>query len=196
MRSWTASLIFMLFSCSLWAQHPYTNKEEEAAIERVKGLQASSLDPDLPKVTLEFFLRYEGEGAPIKWGLSNCGQLRRNPATGPKRESTVCVKAEIDLKDKRSVTVIVSLGTPDRRPSGTCAVFSIRIINQGGMIQDVRRLSDLPMELHRPLPKSPRDMPLPVGGVIVLAQVTDSSIQFKYFSQPESIGRTMHSGTS
>lgn len=162
MGSRTASLIFVLFSCSLWAQHSYTNKEEEAAIERVKGLQASSLDPGLPKVTLEFFLKYEGEGAPVKWGMSNCDQLRRNPATDSGRDPAVCVKAEIDLKDNRSVIVVVSLGTPKPRPSSVPTVFSVTVTDQG-RIRDVQRLSDLPMELHRPLPKSPRDLPLPVA---------------------------------
>lgn len=162
MRGRIASLTFVLFSCSLWAQQPLTNKEEEASIERVKTLQASSLDPDLPKVPLEFFLEYEGEGAPIKWGMSNCDQFRRNPATDPKREPTVCVKAEIDLKDNRSVTVIVSFGTPKPRPGSVPTVLSVTVTDQGG-IHDVRRLSDLPMELHRPLPKSPRDLPLPAG---------------------------------
>lgn len=163
MRRAIASLILVILSCSLWAQHAYTNKQEDSTIERVKTLQASSLDPDLPKVTLEFFLKYEGEGAPIKWGMSNCDQLTRNRVTDTKREPAVCVKAEIDLKDNRSVSVAISLGAPGRRPSGTPTVFSIRLTNQGGMIQDVRRLADLPMELRRPLPKSPRDLPLPAG---------------------------------
>lgn len=155
-----SSLILVLFSCSLWAQHSYTNKDEEAPIERVKSLQASLLDRDLPKVTLEFFLQYEGEGAPIKWRMSNCDQLRRNPIADPKWDPGVCVKAEIDLKENRSAAVVVSLGTP--KPRGGPAVFRITVTDQGG-IRDVPRLSDLPLELHRPLPKSPRDLPLPVG---------------------------------
>ena len=162
MRIRTASLIFVLLSCSLWTQYPYASKEEEATIERVQGLQASSLDPNLPKVTLEFFLQYEGEGAPIKWGMGNCDQRRRNPVTNSKQGPTVCVKAEIDLKDNRSVMVVVSLGTPKPRPTSVPTVFSVMITDQG-RIRDVQRLSDLPMELHRPLPKSPRDLPLPAG---------------------------------
>ena len=162
MRIRTASLICVLLSSSLWAQHPYASKQEEAAIERVKTLQASSLDPDLPKVTLEFFLKYEGEGAPIRWGLSNCEQASRNPVADAKREPTVCVKAEIDLKDSRSPIVVVSLGTLKTHPSPVPKVFSVTIADQG-RIREVRRLSDLPMELHRPLPRSPRDLPLPAG---------------------------------
>jgi hypothetical protein len=157
-----ASLILVLFSCSLWAQQPYTNREEEASIERVKSLQAASLDPGLPKVTLEFFLKYEGEGAPIKWRVSNCDRLTRNPVTDSGRDPALCVTAEIDLKDNRSAIVVVSLGTPKPRPSSVPTLFSVTVIDQGG-IRDVRRLSDLPMELHRPLPKSPRDSPLPAG---------------------------------
>ena len=162
MRSRTASLIFVLFSCWLWAQHSYTNEEEEAAIERVKNLQASSLDRALPKVTLDFLLQYEGEGAPIKWRMSNCEQLSGKPVADPKRDPGVCVKAEIDLKENRSAVVVVSLGALTRRPRGVPAVFRITVTDQGG-IRDIPRLSDLPLELHRPLPKLPRDLPFPVG---------------------------------
>ena len=162
MRIRTTSLIFVLLTCSLWAQDPYPSKEEEATIQRVKGLLAASLDPRLPKVTLEFFLQYEGEGAPIKWRMGNCDQLGRKPVTNSKQGSTVCVKAEIDLKDNRSVMVVVSLGTPKPRTTSVPTLFSVMITDQGWM-RDVQRLSDLPMELHRPLPKSPRDLPLPAG---------------------------------
>jgi hypothetical protein len=159
-----SSLILVLFSCSVWAQHPYTNKAEEATIERVKTLQVSSLDRDLPKVTLEFFLKYEGDGAPIKWRMSNCDQLKRNPVTERQRDPTTCVEAEVDLKDNRSATIVVSLGTLKRRPVDVPTVLGVTVTDQSGRTTNVPRLSDLPMELHRPLPKSPRDLPLPAVG--------------------------------
>lgn len=161
-----SSLILVLWSCSVWAQHPYSNKTEKATIERVKTLQVSSLDRDLPKVTLEFFLKYEGEGAPIKWRMSNCDQLQRNRVTDRQRDSTTCVEAEVDLKGNRSATIVVSLGTLKRRTSDVPTVLSVTVTDQNGKTHDVPRLSDLPMELHRPLPKSPRDLPLPLGAVI------------------------------
>ena len=152
MLSRTFSLIFALVSCSLWAKHPHTNKAEEATIERVKTLKVSSLDGNLPEVTLEFFLNYEGEGAPIKWRMSNCDQLKGNPVTDRERDPAICVEADIYLKDNRSATIIVSLGTVQGRPAGVPSVFSIAVSDHSGATRNVRRLGDLPMELHRPQP--------------------------------------------
>lgn len=162
-----SSLIFVLLTCSLWGQHTYPNEAEEAAIERVKTTQVSSLDRGLPKVTLEFFLSYEGEGAPIKWRMGNCSQLNGNRSIDREQDPSICVEADIDLKEDRSATVIVSVGTVKTGPVGAPTLFSVTVTDRSGATRAVRRLSDLPMELHRPLPKWPRDVPLPAGAALL-----------------------------
>jgi len=158
-----ASVAFMLFGGSLWAQHVYTNERAVDTIQHVKNLQVSSLDRNLPKVTLEFFLKYEGEGAQIKWSMSTCDQLKGNPDADHERAAAICVEAEVDLKDNRSATVIVSLGKPGARPAIIPVSLSVTIIDQNGSPRELLRLGDLPMELHRPLPKEPRDLPSPAA---------------------------------
>ena len=158
-----AGLALVLFGGSLWAQHSYTNETKEDTIQHVKSLQVSSRDRNLPKVTLEFFLKYEGEGAPIKWSMNNCNQLKGNPVTDREWDAAVCLEAEVDLKDNRSAIVAVSLGKPRTRPSTVPSVFAVTITDQNGSVHELRRLGDLPMELHRPLPKEPRDLPLPAA---------------------------------
>jgi hypothetical protein len=148
---------------------------ENAAIKRVKTVDVSSLERGLPKVTLEFFLKYEGEGAPIKWQMSNCDQQTGNPFIDRERDSSICVEATIDLKSDRSATVLVSVGTIKTGPVGVPTVFSVTVTDPSGMVHTVRRLSDLPMELHRPLPKSPRDLPLPAGASLPPLAAGDSS---------------------
>jgi hypothetical protein len=160
------SFAFVLITHLLWAQHPYSKEAENAAIKRVKTVDVSLLDRGLPKVTLEFFLKYEGEGAPIKWRLSNCGQSTGNPFLEREQDSPVCVEADIDLKGDRSAAVVVSAGTRKTGPVGVPTVFSVTVIDPGGMVHAIRRLSDLPMELHRPPPKSPRDLALPVDAAL------------------------------
>jgi len=68
-----SGLTLALIACSLWAQPSHSNQSEEAAIQRAKTLLVSSLDRGLPRVTLEFFLKYEGRGAPIQWRTIHCG---------------------------------------------------------------------------------------------------------------------------
>lgn len=168
MMSRASSLIFVLLTCSLWGQHTHPNKAEEAAIERVKTTKVSSLDRGLPKVTLEFFLNYEGEGAPIHWRISNCGQLNGNRLIDSEQAPAICVEAEIDLKEDRSATIVVSVGTPKTGPVGVPTFFSATITDPDGTTHAVRHLSDLPMELHRWLPplKWPRDLSLPAGAAL------------------------------
>ena len=158
----------MLLTCSLWGQHTYPNKAEEGTIERVKTTQVSSLDRGLPKVTLEFFLSYEGEGAPIHWQMSSCDQLNGNRFISRKQAPAICVEAEIDLKDDRSATIVVWVGTLKTGPVGVPTFFSATVTEPDGTTHAVRRLSDLPMELHRWRPplQWPRDLPLPAGAAL------------------------------
>jgi hypothetical protein len=115
--------ILLLFSvCSLWSQRPHTGATEETMIKQVKNVDISSLDYSLPKVTLEFFLQYEGEGAPIKWSAVNCDRLKENPATDHEPDADICVKADIELKDNRSATVVVLPGESHRNTKRQCSI--------------------------------------------------------------------------
>lgn len=157
-------LILVLFAGSLWAQHSYPHKLDETAIRRVKMVDVSSLDRGLPKVTLEFFLNYEAEGVPIKWRMSDCDLPNEDSFVGGQR---ICVEADIDLKGGRSATILVSVGTVKTGPVGVPTLFRVMITDPNGMAHRVGRLSDLPVELHRALPKSPSDPPLPVGALLL-----------------------------
>jgi hypothetical protein len=79
------------------------------------------------------------------------------------RSAAICVEAEVDLKDNRSATVMVSLGKPGARPATIPLVLTVTITDQNGSTRELRRLGELPMELHRPLPKEPRDLPSPAA---------------------------------
>ena len=155
-----SSLAFLVFTCSLWAQHSRPSKGEEAAIERVKAVPVSSLDRALPAVTLEFFLKYEGEGTPIQWKMTTCGELESGPL-GHERGTGLCVRADVGLTGDRSATIEVSVRTVEKGPFGVPTFFRATVTDPSGSTHALRRLRDLPMALHRPLPKSPRDLPLP-----------------------------------
>jgi hypothetical protein len=158
--------LFVLLTCALWGQHKDPNKAEETAIERVKTTEVSSLDGGLPKVTLEFFLSYEGEGAPIKWRVSNCGQLNGSRPIEREQAPGKCVEAEIDLKRDCSATIVISVGTLKTGSFDIPAFFGATVTDPSGTTHVVHRLRDLPMELHRPRPKWPRDLPLPAGAAL------------------------------
>ena len=184
------SLSVLLLTVYLWAQPPSANKKQKAAIQRAKNLIVSSFDRSLPNVSLEFFLKYEAGGAPIKWEVNDCGEQTGNPATDRGHDSPMCVEADFDYKDcdcspqpsagmcagsrfrdpnctlaqTAAVTVLVSVGTFKRGQFGVPALFSVTI-TQSGTSRPVPHLGDLPMELHRSAPRLPRDLPEPVGAI-------------------------------
>jgi hypothetical protein len=125
----------------------------------------SSFDRNLPDVSLEFFLENEGGGAPIEWKVIDCGKPGGNPAADHGGDSAVCVEAHFAIKDGNAVTVLVSLGMFKGEPAGVAKLLKVAITNTSGIVRAVDHLADLPMELHRPSPKLPRDLPFPVGAL-------------------------------
>ena len=173
MREIILSGFLLLTACS-WAQAPSVTKQEKAAIQRAKNQLVSSFDRTLPKVTLEFFLKYESGGAPITWEVNDCGEQTGNPATDQGRDFPMCVEADFD-KDHAAVSVMVAVGTFKKGPSGVPALFNISITEQDGKSRPVRHLGDLPKELHRLMPKAPRYPPDVLGDPPDLSKPTASS---------------------
>jgi hypothetical protein len=144
-----------------WAQHSSLGKAEQEALQRAKSVLVSSLDSSLPKVSLEFFLNYESGGADIRWEVSDCGAQTGTPATDRGADSPMCVGADF-AKDQTDVIVVVSVGTFQKGPTGKPALVSVNVQGPGGISHSLRRLGDLPKELHRPTRGMPRDLPIPV----------------------------------
>jgi len=157
MRGTSLSLLILLVTSCVPAQGPPAD-EREAAIQRVKTLLVSSLDHGLPKITLEFFLMYEGEGAPIKWEVNDCGETL-DTVVDHKPDSAICVRADVVLKDGRAATVLISTGTLKKGEANVPSVHAVSVSYPGGTKHRLDHLSDLPVELHRPLPRGPKDLP-------------------------------------
>lgn len=79
----------------------------------------------------------------------------------------MCVEADFESKNRSTVTVLVSIGTFKGGPTGVPALLKVTITDVSGISRPVRHLGDLPMELHRPAPRLPRDLPVPVGALVV-----------------------------
>jgi len=161
MRRIILSFWFVLFTGCWWAQPQSADKAEQVAIQRAKKALVSSLDHSLPKVSLEFFLNYEAGGAPIQWEVNDCGEQTGNPSTDRGSDSPMCVEADF-AKNQTAVTVLVSVGTFQKGLTGDPALFSVTVNGPDGRSRSLRRLGELPKELHRPTRGMPRDLPVPV----------------------------------
>lgn len=159
---WRTSLGLLLLLLTPWVRAQRPSADAAGAIQHAKSLPISSLDRSLPKVTLEFFLKYEGEGAPIKWEVNDCGETQY-PVADRERDSAMCVRADIGLKDGRAATVLISIGKPKKGVVEVPTVHGVSVTYPGGTMHRLDHLGDLPVELHRPLPKGPRDLPAGVS---------------------------------
>ncbi len=157
MRGTSLSLLILLVTSCVPAQGPPAD-EREAAIQRVKTLLVSSLDHGLPKVSLEFFLNYEGEGGAVKWQVTDCGESV-DKLVYHKPDSAICVRADVGLKDGRAATVLISAGRLKKGEANVPSVHAVSVSYPGGTKHRLDHLSDLPVELHRPLPRGPKDRP-------------------------------------
>jgi hypothetical protein len=105
MRRRILSLWCLLFTVLAWGQPRSAAKTEKAAIQRVRNLLVSSFDRSLPNVTLDYFLKYEAEGAPINWETNDCGKQSGNPTVDHNRDLPICVQADVDLKNHGTVVL-------------------------------------------------------------------------------------------
>lgn len=146
----------LLLSSCMWAQD--ADKAEQSTIARAKKIQVSTIDARLPKVTLEFFLHYESEGAPIHWEVNDCGEQTGNPSVNQERNFPTCVEADFDVHH-RSVSVMIAVGTSNQKDRDTPGFFGGTITNSDGTSRTIQRLGDLPAQLRRFLPRQPRIVP-------------------------------------
>ena len=160
MRQMILGLSFLILVGSLYAQPSPEDKQEKETIQHAKSLLVSSLDRSLPKVSLEYFLKYEGGGAAIHWEVNDCGEQTGDPEVDQSRDIPICVEADFEV-NHRSVTIFIAVGTIKTGVSGAPALFSATITEPGRDVKSLRQLGELPKELHRPLPRSPRDLPNP-----------------------------------
>jgi hypothetical protein len=163
MRRVLFSLGFLSLTVFSFAQPRPSTKTENAAIQHVKKLLVSSFDSRLPNVNFEYFLRYETEDAPIKWDVADCGKQFANPTSKPSPLTQACVQADVDLTAGGAVTLIVSVAVFKDGRFGDAALVSTTVTELTGNVRNLSALADLPMELHRPLPKPPKDLPIPAG---------------------------------
>lgn len=141
-------------------QVPFVSQREAAAaIKHAKGTMVSNFDGILPKVNLEFFLEYEGGGAPIRWEVNDCGEQTSVPAPDRGRDRSICVVANMDSKNGMNLAVFLAVGTVAKGLSSAPALLSVILTDANGFSRDLHRLGELPKELHRPSPRMPKELP-------------------------------------
>jgi len=136
------------------AQATPTNARDSKLIARVKQVQVSQLDRNLPPISFEKWLQVEaGADAKFHWEVNDCGE-QTGTAPDRGRDFPVCVEADAAMKDGRSIVIMIAVGSSKKSPAGKPALYFAQLITPHETI-NVRELSDFPaalMKTHEPAP--------------------------------------------
>ncbi|HYG98487.1 MAG TPA: hypothetical protein VD837_05095 [Terriglobales bacterium] len=134
-----------LSASALLAQVASLTPADELVIARAKNTLVSELEPGMPKITLEYFLRSE-VNAELTWEINDCGEQTGNQSVDKGRDFPRCVEAKATLADGRLVVVMIAVGTMQTNTATKPRLFSMFV---SGSRVSLRHLSQLPAELHR-----------------------------------------------
>jgi hypothetical protein len=131
------------------AQTSPDTKLEQGAIARVKATLVSQLQPGTPKVTLEYYLQTQtGGGAKIKWEMNDCGEQTGDPADRNMTDPPICVEADVEPARGGVLTLFIAVGSDKTGIKGKPTVFYISFKDAQGTTMELRRLSQIPLELQ------------------------------------------------
>lgn len=166
-------LCIVLLAAPLQGQSRQSDSNTAAAIKAAKNTLISNLDSNLPHISLEYFLRYESDNAPVDWQIVTCDEHASNPQRDQQErmahpqsgnDAPLCVQATVDdVRMQRSATVVVQVGTVSQGVSGKPALQLVAVQDEKGSVRHIS-LIDLPaaMRWPRPTPRI-RDLPRKFG---------------------------------
>jgi hypothetical protein len=148
MRKLAISCVFL---CAILVSAKSYSSDDAALITQLKKLSVSKLDPALPAVRFDQWLRAEaGSDARYQWEVNDCGEQTGAPGQNP-YEIPTCVDADAWLKDGREIVIMIavtrSAAAPGQKQSLTVVYFAQLITTRERIT--IKQLSDFPAALVR-----------------------------------------------
>ncbi len=142
-------LLLLSSALSLWAKNDAIKERDAKLIRQVQEVSVLQLDPALlPPVSFEKWLHAEaGAGAEFHWEVNDCGE-QTGTAADRGRESPMCVEAQADMKDRRTIVVSIAVGTFNKGAFGKPTVNFAQLVTPATTI-NLPHLSDMPAALIR-----------------------------------------------
>lgn len=142
--------IFLLCATLASARNATSPARESKLIARVKNVPVSKLDPVLPSVRFEQWLRTEaGADAHFDWEVNDCGEQTGAPGQNPD-EIPTCVEADARLKDGREIVITIAVQESSNRKTAvekqSLTVHFAQLVTTHETI-NIRLLSDFPAAL-------------------------------------------------
>jgi len=141
--------ISCVFLCAILVSAKSYSSDDPALITQLKKLAVSKLDPALPAVRFDQWLRTEaGADARYQWEVNDCGEQTGAPGQNPD-EIPTCVEADAWLKDGREIVIMIAVTkSAARGPKRSLKVYFAQLVTTRERIT-IKQLSDFPASLVR-----------------------------------------------
>lgn len=125
------------------AQAP-TDPGQAAAILAARQMVVEAIDPALPRVSFDEWLRGLVGAAPTKWEVNDCGEQTGDPNLDRGRDFPMCAEVAVGLGGQRELRVSLSVGTFQKGVAGVPAFRSAYVREANGPPQWIKRLAEIP----------------------------------------------------
>ena len=147
MRRW---IWFFLFASALLitARQASGQITADEAIDLLEQMPAVRLDSLLPKSPfLDWLKSIVGPEAKLDWEINDCGEQTGVPLIDQNRDMPVCVEITASLPDRRTVGIMIGIGTQRKGIAEAPGVSNI-YLEAGDKIYYFKRLRELPKALQ------------------------------------------------
>ncbi len=127
----------------------------QTRIAKAKKALVSDLEPGLPTVGLEQYLKTEVANAAIEWEVNDCGEQTGDPATTPD-DFPMCAQATVSGPGGNKVIVMVAVGTFKQGIKGKPRVFYLAAVKPDGTTEHFSELSEIANQLNGKSPSAPQ----------------------------------------
>ena len=140
---WILTLILLLGL----GQNP-TGARDAAAINAAKQAVVRTIDPALPPISFEAWLRgVVGTDATTKWEVNDCGE-QSGDGKQQSRDFPMCAEAQVDLGSQRTLHVSIGVGSVTQGVGGAPTFRMAYITTAGNSPEWIRSLAGIPSAIR------------------------------------------------
>lgn len=134
---------------------PSQRQPDAVVIEAAKKTIVQVIEPKLPKITFDEWLRgVVGAKPEMKWGVNDCGEQTGNPASDRGRDFPMCAEVRVVLGPKHELMLSLAMGTFGKGLTGKPPVLWMGLLTTpDGKQQWIKTLGEVPTLVGRKAPR-------------------------------------------
>ena len=129
-------------------QNP-TSGRDAAAIDAAKQVLVQAIDPALPRLSFEAWLRgVVRTEVTTKWEVNDCGEQTGDPKRDQGRDFPMCGEVQISLGGQRELHVSLAVGTFKKGVGGVPRFWAAYVSKAGGSPEWIKGLAAIPSAIR------------------------------------------------